>query len=195
MSESERARNIMRAEKKIYVITNTITGKKYVGSTFRPDIRFKQHIGSLIRGTHHNVLMQEDFNKFGNCFEMEVVDSDEKSGAGSKEYEWIEKLKTFDSRFGYNDKDPLVRRIRKKYGLPVPQSPLLGRESPLKGIKHPDYYKTHRRSKITEMNEQTFCELRKKGMTYKEIGRIFNVSRQYVCQIVNRKNKRDLRNA
>ena len=66
-----------------------------------------------MRGNHHcNKDMQDDFNKFGElAFTFEMVDYVTKSGAESEEYEWMRRLRTFDSRNGYNNRDRAMRNI------------------------------------------------------------------------------------
>ncbi len=47
----------------VYVITNSINNKKYVGRTSDIEQRFQQHRSGLQSKTHINFLMQEDFNQ------------------------------------------------------------------------------------------------------------------------------------
>lgn len=115
--------------KTVYVITNTVTGRKYVGSTSRkPKYRFENHLNCLRGNRHSNVELQKDFNKYGEeCFEFSILEECTHIGNTNPEYDWIEKLRTFDSQYGYNTTESGVNKIRRKYGLPVPESPLKGR--------------------------------------------------------------------
>lgn len=59
----------------LYSIKNTITGKVYIGSSVRFSTRIKRHFASLAAGTHHNVSMQQDCDKFGTeSFEYEIIE-------------------------------------------------------------------------------------------------------------------------
>jgi group I intron endonuclease len=66
--------------KKIYIITNTVTGRRYVGRTKDVSVRFDQHLRRLRGGYHHNSMMQMDFNLYGaGSFEIEYYcDGDSK---------------------------------------------------------------------------------------------------------------------
>lgn len=50
----------------IYLITNTVAGKHYVGQTTRGfDVRVKQHKKELRLGIHHNTYLQRHWIKYG----------------------------------------------------------------------------------------------------------------------------------
>jgi len=49
----------------IYVIENTETGFRYIGSSYDIRKRWKEHRGHLRRGTHHSRFMQNVWNKHG----------------------------------------------------------------------------------------------------------------------------------
>lgn len=65
----------------VYKIINTTNGRMYVGSAKEFKARFKSHLKSLHKGTHHNKFLQNDFNKCGeDAFEfyvIEVVEGDQ----------------------------------------------------------------------------------------------------------------------
>lgn len=59
----------------------------------------------LKKGVHTSVLMQEDFNKYGeqyDVYRIGVINSREEK---LKEYEEMIKHNTFDVRYGYNQGD------------------------------------------------------------------------------------------
>lgn len=59
----------------IYKITNTTNGRIYIGSAKEFKERYKSHLYSLRKGTHHNKYLQADFNKCGEeVFEFHVVE-------------------------------------------------------------------------------------------------------------------------
>lgn len=49
----------------IYEIRNIVNGKRYVGSAVNFRNRFRSHLNSLKRATHHSVLLQRSFEKYG----------------------------------------------------------------------------------------------------------------------------------
>ena len=94
----------------IYVLTNKATGRKYVGRSHYPDRRFREHTTALKSRRHANELMQYDFERFGiDSFGMEIIDSSINFTRTSLEGAWMIKLKTYDTRYGYNYKDPFFR--------------------------------------------------------------------------------------
>lgn len=69
----------------VYKLVNTITGKKYYGSSVNLMKRKGNHFFDLRRGQHSNVNLQADFNEFGEAaFKFEIIASSPK-GTISKE--------------------------------------------------------------------------------------------------------------
>lgn len=68
-------------ESGVYVITNQVKLRYYVGSAKRFKQRYSEHLRSLRKGTHHNKFLQNDFNRCGEAafvFEvLEVVEGDQ----------------------------------------------------------------------------------------------------------------------
>jgi transcriptional regulator with XRE-family HTH domain len=60
----------------IYAITNVVTGRIYIGKTETSfATRWKMHIADLRRGTHHNVLLQAEWQKYGeDAFVLSIVE-------------------------------------------------------------------------------------------------------------------------
>ena len=92
----------------IYLLRNKANGKVYVGRTSKFNFRKKLHINNLRANRHTNKMLQDDFNSYGEeNFEFEIVEESEKGfGRSHIEHNWMKKLKTYDSSFGYNIKDP-----------------------------------------------------------------------------------------
>lgn len=54
----------------IYEVTNTVTGKKYIGQTSNPDTRKEKHLTDS-----HNASLKKDITKLGRkAFEFEIID-------------------------------------------------------------------------------------------------------------------------
>ena len=105
----------------IYCITFLDTGMKYVGRTSNPIKRRNQHITALKNGRHINKRMQSDFNNLPQEIMFEIlakVPEIRSQRQITPEQFWIERLKTYDKRYGYNDNDFTALPLRRKAGMP-----------------------------------------------------------------------------
>lgn len=110
-----------RRKEYVYVLTHLPTNKKYVGRTVNPQRRYMEHMNALVHGKHYNKHMQADYNKYGGDYQFDVVCVETKAdteGFLQDEKTLMRKLKTYDERFGYNDKDPAMAFVRCIYDLP-----------------------------------------------------------------------------
>ncbi len=58
----------------IYCIINTITSKRYIGSSRRINKRLLEHKNKLVRGIHHSQKLQNSFNKHGiDAFQFDFL--------------------------------------------------------------------------------------------------------------------------
>lgn len=86
----------------VYMITNNVNGKKYVGVTqYSLDKRFKEHCHDSKTDRCKNRLLYSDMNKYGfenfSIDELEVCSDDKRF---ERETYWIDKLDTHNN--GYN---------------------------------------------------------------------------------------------
>jgi group I intron endonuclease len=95
----------------IYKISNTDSGKMYIGSAFNILKRWKSHRNTLRRNKHVNKHLQAAANKYGlqkMKFEViEFMDSDLdrdtlKTQLLSKEQFWMDKFQSWNRKNGYN---------------------------------------------------------------------------------------------
>lgn len=104
--------NTLSAIRTIYAIQHNVTGRIYVGRTYRrTEERIEQHMQDLRAHRHTNQLMQADYDAYGadyTFFELEKVPYED----ADKEIEWMDKLNTGDPKVGYNCRDPHFRRQR-----------------------------------------------------------------------------------
>ena len=88
----------------VYMIRNTVNGKRYFGSSQRCQDRLSGHRGDLRRGDHTNVLLLQEWQTYGEAaFEFVIVAAvADIREARRIENELIEQHNTTDTRFGYN---------------------------------------------------------------------------------------------
>lgn len=87
----------------IYKITNTISGKYYIGSGRNIVERFWGHKKALIFGTHYNRHFQRSWNKYGEeSFKFVVLLYCDKQDLMFYEQRAIDVYQAFNRRYGYN---------------------------------------------------------------------------------------------
>jgi group I intron endonuclease len=89
----------------VYQIRNLATGLIYVGSSEDLAERWRIHLYQLRTGTHQSKRMLADFQELGaDTFVFEVLEETNFDIADlyAREDYWLEKLKPFDPRVGYN---------------------------------------------------------------------------------------------
>lgn len=93
----------MRRRPVVYYITNLIDGKVYVGSSVEYKKRWGNHKSALRKGSHSSVRLQRAWSKHGETnFEFQVVESAETHEIRLLEQDHINKLRSFDPKYGYN---------------------------------------------------------------------------------------------
>lgn len=87
----------------IYAITNSVTGKKYIGSAFNLRVRKGQHFAKLGRGVHHSAKLQRSWDKHGpDAFDFSVIEFvEDKSNLITREQFWIDSFAA-STAVGYN---------------------------------------------------------------------------------------------
>jgi len=88
----------------VYIISNNIDGKVYVGSTtVRFKKRFSQHFAELKNNKHKNSHLQNSWNKYSSkSFKFIIIEICEKDKCLEKEQYWIDHYKCVDRKHGYN---------------------------------------------------------------------------------------------
>jgi group I intron endonuclease len=97
----------------IYQILNTVNGKVYIGSAAYIKSRWTWHRGNLDKGTHHSILLQRAWNKYGaNAFEFIMLEQvDDVTQLIIVEQRWMDATKCYIPKLGYN--------ICKEAGRPI----------------------------------------------------------------------------
>lgn len=87
----------------IYKIINLKNNKIYVGSAKNINRRWKRHICELNKQTHHNIILQNAWNKYGpDSFNFEILELvNDSNELLEREEHYIDKLQPF-GKVGYN---------------------------------------------------------------------------------------------
>lgn len=87
----------------VYLITNTVTGKVYVGSARRMRARIQRHRSQLIAGSHHSALLQRAWTKYGEAeFSASIIGLCEVGELRAMEQSAIDARGAADRGRGYN---------------------------------------------------------------------------------------------
>lgn len=87
----------------VYIITNTMNGKVYVGSAVSVRGRLQFHRSCLRRCKHENHHLQRAWNKYGEKkFRLETIEECSLSILREREQYWMDTLGAADSATGYN---------------------------------------------------------------------------------------------
>jgi group I intron endonuclease len=90
----------------VYLITNTISGKVYVGSSTDTKKRWRVHKCQLRKGTHDNPHLQSAWNKYGEtAFVFQLLEECGREYLVEREGFWIAHYDAMDPSHGYNLND------------------------------------------------------------------------------------------
>lgn len=90
----------------IYKITNTANGKVYIGQSTRLSRRLDEHQADLKNNHHHNQHLQNSYNKYGNVFEIEIIEyCNDESELDDLERYYIAYYDAMNPIKGYNKED------------------------------------------------------------------------------------------
>lgn len=90
--------------KGIYLITNHVNGKIYVGSSRDIYARLRQHFNALIADRHGNIHLQRAWKEYGeDAFSFSIVESvEDETRLIEAEQVWIDKSEAAHRDVGYN---------------------------------------------------------------------------------------------
>ena len=94
----------------VYLIENSVTGRKYVGSSSNIDRRIKTHKQHLQKGCHNNRKLQKDHDMYGiESFKFIILEKDVAHDLlTAYEKYWIYKKDAIVRFKGYNDVMPTL---------------------------------------------------------------------------------------
>lgn len=101
----------------VYLIENSVTGRKYVGSSSNINRRIKTHKQHLQKGCHNNRKLQKDHDIHGiESFKFIILEKDVAHDLlTAYEKYWIYKHDAIVKYKGYNDKMPTLNHSAFKY--------------------------------------------------------------------------------
>lgn len=135
---------------------------------------------------HSSKNFQIDFDRYGEeAFVMEVLDIKKYVNGRSNEFEYMEKLKTYDEKYGYNDYDGAMRVIRRKNGLKDKR--LI--EGKGMRIKFPSNFNFS----ILTKKQKDVCEEYLLGKTTSQIAEERGVSQQNICSMIHNAIKKNIK--
>lgn len=101
----------------VYLIENSVTGRKYVGSSSNIDRRIKTHKQHLQKGCHNNRKLQKDYDMHGiESFKFIILEKDVAHDLlTAYEKYWIYKHDAIVRYKGYNDVMPTLNHSAFKH--------------------------------------------------------------------------------
>lgn len=110
--------NSFRQEPGIYRITNILNDKNYIGSSINISTRISAHKLTLKNKKHHNVYLQNSYDKYGHTvFKFEVIEYCKEEELLNKEEYYINIYKSTNDKYGYNI--GLFTNGRKRHSIKV----------------------------------------------------------------------------
>ncbi len=101
----------------VYIITNIINGKIYVGSSsYSIGNRLTVHKRLLRQNKHENSYLQFSYNKYKeDSFEFKILELCERDECIEREQYWIDYYKSYKRDLGYNINEKANSRLNSKY--------------------------------------------------------------------------------
>ena len=87
----------------IYIISNKINNKVYIGQSKTIEDRLHQHKYNLRHNKHKNIHLQNSWNKYGELnFDFDIIELCEVENLDCREKYYINQYKSYEDDFGYN---------------------------------------------------------------------------------------------
>lgn len=143
----------------IYLILNKINNKYYVGSSKTIKSRWKKHKQRLRHNTHHNIKLQNAWNKYGeDNFEFHVVELAEESQLLLVEQKYLDWCKLYSDTNYIINYDSLSQMDRAKWLKTISDNVKLNIEKHESGWRK-SIYTSEVCKKISEGNKLWYSEL------------------------------------
>lgn len=125
----------------IYCIEHIESRKKYIGKSKNIEVRFKQHVYHIKKGTHRNRYLQSAIIKHGldafKFYILEDIGCLNEDVARNRELYWMDFYNSYDESFGYN-----LRRDSSS-GMITHESTRLLKSIQTSGRNNPMFGRTH----------------------------------------------------
>jgi excinuclease UvrABC nuclease subunit len=143
--------------KGVYYLTNTVNGKKYVGSSNNIYKRYLEHMSDLKANRHPNQRLQSDYNSGLTKFTYTICEMCEESELKDLENVWINKLKPqynicIDSRSRKGLPSPMKGRLHNKYTIEILRRKNTGSNNAFYGKQHTEESKHKMSVKLSKDN-------------------------------------------
>lgn len=133
----------------IYIIKNIINNKVYIGQSTDMKDRLCHHKSHLKYGRHSNILLQEDWDKYGsNSFVFSVLCECDKSELDEQECYYIEYYDSANPEHGYNKEGggkqhKIIGEDLRKIRSDLMKGKYVGENNPMYGVhyKHTEEWK------------------------------------------------------
>lgn len=86
----------------IYCIINHFNNKRYIGQSVHLSQRINNHFSELRHHCHSNKTLQNDYNKYSQYFNWEILEFVEIDKLCEREAYWCKYYNTFNPKYGYN---------------------------------------------------------------------------------------------
>ena len=149
----------------IYKISNTKTGKIYIGSSVDINRRFREHKSQLIHNRHRNSYLQRSWNANGeNSFEFSILEIVESAFLIEKEQYYLDLFKSYNKTVGYNQSPTAGNTLgfrltllqKEKMRKPKSMEHRSALSKAKKGIKFSKTHLENLRSKVRRGKESNF---------------------------------------
>ena len=117
VTQNESAKEEKMIYNGVYLIENSVTGRKYVGSSSNIDRRIKTHKQHLEKGCHNNRKLQKDHDIHGiDSFNFIILEKDVAHDLlTAYEKYWMYKHNSIVRYVGYNEMFPTLNHDAFKY--------------------------------------------------------------------------------
>ncbi|MEK5414402.1 NUMOD3 domain-containing DNA-binding protein [Paenibacillus sp. FSL L8-0708] len=131
----------------IYTITNTVSGKTYVGQSSRVGTRWKVHVRLLNAGKHENPALQRAWTKYGSAaFDFALIEECSVESLDEREIYYVKKFdsytKGYNCDLGGSQGRGYVVSLESRQKMSAAKK---GRPSTMKGKKHSEEAKANMR--------------------------------------------------
>ena len=139
----------------IYMITNKVNGKIYIGQAVDIETRWGEHKRELRSNYHYSKHLQKAWNKYGeDNFEFTIICECDENQLNTMEEYYIFELMTYDKRVGYNKtygggsgrpteetKQKLSKSLKIAMSSPEVRKKISENHADVKGGNNPNYGK------------------------------------------------------